>query len=172
MSYNEGHNWHQLCPFFMSETMSQIQFSSPIGQITISVDDNTVQSITLFAEEIDSDHSSPTISALAIRQLQHYFHQAHNQWSLPLATKGTLFQKQVWQYLQTIPMGQTRTYSEVAKALNSSARAVGNACRSNPFSIVVPCHRVVSKTGLGGYSGKTEGNELTVKQWLLNHEKN
>ena len=152
--------------------MSQIQFSSPIGQITISVDNDTVQSITLFAEKIDSDYSSSTISTLVSSQLHTYFQQAHNKWSLPLATKGTPFQQQVWQYLQTIPMGQTRTYSDVAKALNSSARAVGNACRANPFSIVVPCHRVVSKTGLGGYSGKTEGNELTVKQWLLNHEQN
>ena len=156
----------------MSVIMSQIQISSPIGQITISVDNGTVQSITLFAQETDNNHSSSTTSTLVSSQLHDYFQQAHNKWSLPLTTKGTPFQQRVWRYLQSIPMGQTRTYSDVAKALNSSARAVGNACRANPFSIVVPCHRVVSKTGIGGYSGKTEGDELAVKQWLLNHEQN
>ncbi|MDC9725199.1 MAG: methylated-DNA--[protein]-cysteine S-methyltransferase [Gammaproteobacteria bacterium] len=90
---------------------------------------------------------------------------------MPLVKCGTEFQQKVWHYLQTIPLGETRYYSDVAKALNSSAQAVGNACRANPFVIVVPCHRVVSKTGLGGYDGKTSGHNLAIKQWLLDHER-
>ena len=63
------------------------------------------------------------------------------------------------------------TYGELADRLDSGARAVGNACRHNPVSIIVPCHRVVSASGLGGYSGKTDGREINRKKWLLGHEK-
>ena len=88
-----------------------------------------------------------------------------------LADKGTPFQRRVWQYLQSIPMGTTQSYGHVAKALNSSARAVGNACRANPFLLVVPCHRVVKSTGIGGFGGKVDGEAIAIKQWLLAHEK-
>ena len=113
---------------------------------------------------------SSVIAVHATQQLNTYFQQAHNNWSLSLRLKGTEFQCKVWRYLQTIPVGETRTYSDVASALTTSARAVGNACRANLFAIVVPCHRVISSSGLGGYYGKTAGNELIIKQWLLDHE--
>ena len=64
-----------------------------------------------------------------------------------------------------------RTYGELAKLLNSSARAVGGACRANPISLVIPCHRVVASNGLGGYGGATAGKRLAIKQWLLEHER-
>lgn len=82
----------------------------------------------------------------------------------------TPFQEQVLQQLQQIPYGETRTYGEIAKILNTSPRAVGNACRSNPLSIIIPCHRVVAAHGIGGYSGKTEGEELAIKRHLLQLE--
>ena len=87
-----------------------------------------------------------------------------------LSPEGTLFQKSVWHELTKIPIGQTRTYGEIANKLNSSARAVGNACRKNPIQIIIPCHRVVSAKGLGGYAGKTEGKQIKIKRWLLSHE--
>ena len=78
--------------------------------------------------------------------------------------------QRVWQALKQIPAGESICYGELAKQLGTSARAVGNACRANPLPIVVPCHRVVSASGLGGFMGQTQGAELTVKQWLLKHE--
>jgi len=90
---------------------------------------------------------------------------------------GTEFQRKVWQSLQDIPVGEVRTYGSLAKELNSSARAVGNACRQNLFPVIVPCHRVVSASGIGGYAGDTlarqhgQINFLHIKQWLLAHEK-
>ncbi len=85
-------------------------------------------------------------------------------------SRGTLYQQKVWQALQRIPVGEVRTYGELARELGSCARAVAQACRANPLPILIPCHRVVSATGLGGYMGKTYGPELEIKRWLLHHE--
>jgi len=62
------------------------------------------------------------------------------------------------------------TYGEIAAELDSSPRAVGNACRKNPISLVIPCHRVVSASGIGGFSGQIEGEKISIKQQLLAHE--
>ncbi len=71
--------------------------------------------------------------------------------------KGTKFQVLVWKYLKTIPKGQIRTYKQVAKAIKRplSYRAVANAIAKNPYSPLIPCHRVIKSDGsIGGYSGK------------------
>ena len=87
--------------------------------------------------------------------------------SIPLAVVGTDFQQRVWAYLQTIPYGRTVTYGQIAKELDvRSAQAVGGAVGKNPFSIIVPCHRVLGSQGqLTGYAGG-----LDKKIWLLEHE--
>ncbi|MGD2138309.1 MAG: methylated-DNA--[protein]-cysteine S-methyltransferase, partial [Gammaproteobacteria bacterium] len=105
-------------------------------------------------------------------ELQAWFRDPHAAFSVPLESAATPFQQGVRTALQQIPAGQTRTYGELAARLGSGARAVGNACRHNPFPILVPCHRVVSATGMGGYAGSTEGAELARKRWLLQHEGN
>jgi len=94
----------------------------------------------------------------------------HLKFDVELNTKGTPFQKKVWQALQKIPAGQVMTYGELARQLNTSARAVGNACRANPIPLVIPCHRVVAKSGLGGFSGSKDGAPVKIKAWLLAHE--
>lgn len=89
---------------------------------------------------------------------------------MPIETHGTPFQEKVWRALRQIPPGKVLTYGALAKKLNTSPRAVGNACRSNPVPLVVPCHRVVSATGIGGYSGTTHGRIHNIKHWLLERE--
>jgi len=89
--------------------------------------------------------------------------------SLPLDIQGTAFQQRVWKELQTIPAGETRTYSEVAEALGmpDSVRAVASACAKNRIAVAVPCHRVLRKSGeLAGYYWG-----LDLKQTLLDLEK-
>ena len=84
--------------------------------------------------------------------------------------KGTKFQLKVWKYLKKIPKGQTRTYSDVAKAINKpkSVRAVANAVGKNPYAPKIPCHRVIRSDGsLGGYSGK---GGINTKRKLLKSE--
>ena len=83
--------------------------------------------------------------------------------------EGTEFQIKVWNELKKIPIGETKTYKEIAKLIGSpkAARAVANACGKNPYPITIPCHRVVrSDGGLGGYSGK--GGVETKRQLLEN----
>ena len=87
--------------------------------------------------------------------------------SLPLAPAGSPFEKRVWSAMQKIPYGETRCYGDLASDIRSAPRAVGGACGKNPIPIVIPCHRVLAKAGLGGYSG---AGGLDTKQALLRLE--
>lgn len=105
-----------------------------------------------------------------VKQLQHYFVDPAADLDMALQIEGTAFQQRVWKAMRQIPPGKTLTYGELARRLGSSARAVGSACRTNHLPLVIPCHRVVAKSGLGGFMGQTRGAGLTLKQWLLEHE--
>lgn len=112
-----------------------------------------------------------TLAYLACVQIQAYLDDPRQAFDLPLRLAGTRHQLAVWEAMQAIPAGKTRTYGEIAKALRSSARAVGGACGANPLPVVVPCHRVVAASGLGGFMGAAgEGFERGIKRWLLDHE--
>ena len=142
---------------------------SPVGLLGIGLDDERVSAIDYLG------HSRKTsvprgLAAECARQLRAYFAEPGFVFDLPLALQGTEHQCRVWQALQRIKPGYTLSYGELAGRISSGARAVGNACRNNPVSIVVPCHRVVAATGLGGYSGAVGGVELDRKRWLLEHE--
>ena len=89
---------------------------------------------------------------------------------IKLLKQGTFFQHKVWAELLKIPWGNTRTYSEIAKQIDSAPRAVGNACRANSYPWFIPCHRVVALSGLGGYSGQTLGPLVAIKETLLSYE--
>lgn len=98
-----------------------------------------------------TDNPVLTQAAAALRD---YFQSGRDNFAaLPLDPEGTEFQKRVWREMQTIPSGNVKTYGEIAAALSSSPRAVGNACGANPIPILIPCHRVVSQSSLGGYTG-------------------
>ena len=86
--------------------------------------------------------------------------------SLPIDIQATAFQRRVWGYLKSIGFGETRSYSEVAKAIRrpSAVRAVARACATNPVAIAIPCHRVVrSNGGLGGYRWGVERKQMLLK---------
>lgn len=105
----------------------------------------------------------------AEEQLTEYFAGVRREFDLPLTPKGTPFQQAVWAQLLQIPYGESCTYGQLAAALGkpSASRAVGNACRSNPLAILIPCHRVVGANGsLTGYAGG-----LDVKEYLLELER-
>jgi methylated-DNA-[protein]-cysteine S-methyltransferase len=107
----------------------------------------------------------------AVRQLRAWLKDSRHTFSLPLAPQGTPFQRKVWAGIAAIPTGQTRQYGELAAALGSGPRAVGNACGANHYPVVIPCHRVVAANhGLGGFARQRGGFLLDVKRWLLAHE--
>ena len=103
-------------------------------------------------------------------QLLHYLENPDVQFSVPLKLNGTPHQQKVWQALCNIPRGETRSYGELAAELKSAAQAVGQACGANPIPIIIPCHRVVGKAGLGGFMRHANGDPLDIKRWLLAHE--
>jgi methylated-DNA-[protein]-cysteine S-methyltransferase len=115
------------------------------------------------------DQDDTAVLLRAVTQLQDYFDGSRTGFDLPLAPHGTAFQQRVWAALAAIPPGETRSYGEIALALGSSARAVGQANGANPIPILIPCHRVTAARGvLGGYSG---GEGAGTKRWLLDHER-
>ncbi len=118
------------------------------------------------------DPSSPTPSSHLTTlgaQLAEYFAGKRTDFTVPLHTPGTDFQRRVWQELRRIPCGQVRSYAQQAAAIGrpTATRAVARANGDNRIAIVIPCHRVIGADGsLTGYGG-----QLWRKQWLLNHER-
>jgi methylated-DNA-[protein]-cysteine S-methyltransferase len=105
------------------------------------------------------------------RELEAYWRDPDHPFDLLFVPQGTPFQLRVWRALRTIPIGQPTTYGALAKQLGTAARAVGQACGSNPLPILIPCHRVVAANGLGGFMHASSGAPLDVKTWLLAHER-
>lgn len=113
---------------------------------------------------------APEKVANAKEELQAYFDNQQQNFSVDFEFHGTSFQRKVWQALfETIPYGETKSYKDIACAIGNpkSVRAVGGAVNKNPFSIIVPCHRVIGANGkMVGYNGG-----LDKKEFLLGHEK-
>jgi len=111
------------------------------------------------------------VAERACRQLERYLADPQFRFTVPLAPEDTEFRRRVWAALSTIPVGESRTYGEMARQLATAARAVGGACGANPIALVIPCHRVVGTHGaLGGFMGATAGDPIAIKRWLLVHE--
>jgi len=117
------------------------------------------------------DHdSAPPASAHWQRVFDAYWSEPEHTIELKLLAQGSPYRRRVWDELCRIPCGTTRSYAALSDSLGSSPRAVGNACRDNPYAPIIPCHRVVSASGLGGYCGATEGALLDIKIKLLRFE--
>ena len=104
-------------------------------------------------------------------KLDAYFTGQLHDFDCPISPLGTEHDAKVWQAMVAIPYGQTRTYGDIAKEIGSAAQAVGNACGRNPLPIIIPCHRIVGGSGIGGFSGSRGDETVSIKQWLLQHER-
>lgn len=155
-----------------SPTISEsVVIETPFTKLGLLFESGVLLKVDLFSEKKLSKPKSKQ-AIRACQQIQDYCSKdlAGLKFDIELQTTGTAFQKKVWQALQQIPVGQVVTYGELAQQLKTSARAVGNACRANPVPLIIPCHRVVSKNGLGGFSGSQDGAPIQIKSWLLKHE--
>ena len=136
---------------------------SPIGELLLVSDGKNLIRVSMnrqkHAAEIEKDwmeKSDIPVLKLAVEQLKSYFAGLLNDFDLPIAFRGTDFQKKVWRELTKSPYGQTISYGELARRVGSpkASRAVGLANGKNPIAIVVPCHRVIGANGtLTGYGG-------------------
>lgn len=157
------------------EKRYQAIISAPIGNIGVRLHDGRLSELTILDAQHTVSAEQPEQSEDASvdrvrRALQDYFRDPFSIAPPALELLGTPFQLRVWRALQQIPPGTTRCYGELARRLNTSPRAIGNACRQNPVPIFVPCHRVVAANGDGGFMGATGGWAVSVKRWLLAHE--
>jgi len=143
---------------------------TPVGKIGITAADHVLLGIEYLAARSKLKDADNAFTENVIKQLQAYFDDPTFEFDIAYDLTGTPYQKRVWNRLKRIRSGQTLNYSDVAKQLKSGPRAVGGACRNNPISIIIPCHRVISKSGIGGYSGDWETGKVDIKRWLLNHE--
>ncbi len=134
--------------------MAQISLHSPFGDLSLSEDDGAIVALDW---GWGRDQCTTPLLKEAARQLHAYFDGVLKKFDLPLNPYGSSFEKNVWRQMCKIPYGGVLRYGEVAKKLGSSARAVGTACGRNPIPIIIPCHRIVAASGLGGYSGAGGG---------------
>ena len=148
---------------------------SPLGLILLVGKNGYLHSLTLPRQRSTDwplPEWQPTKTGFSdcVRQLDKYFASKLRKFSLNLAPHGTLFQRQVWDALLHIPYGKTRSYQDIANAINNpkAVRAVGSSNARNPIAIVIPCHRVIGANGkLTGYAGG-----LQYKRALLDLEQN
>jgi methylated-DNA-[protein]-cysteine S-methyltransferase len=144
---------------------------APFAVLGIRTTDIAVTSIDYLPPRERAQAPSARLAERAWRELERYLSDPEFRFSLPLEPGGTPFRRRVWEALLQIPVGQSRTYGELARVLHSAPRAIGGACGANPIALVIPCHRVVGTHGsLGGFMGVTEGNPIAIKRWLLGHE--
>lgn len=143
-------------------------YKTPIGTAKIIGDEEGIQSISVIDEEIETSSNIPESLKECIVQLDEYFEGKRTEFDLKLNPQGTEFQRSVWNELNNIPFGKTRTYMEQTKQIGDpkAIRAVASANGKNPIWIVIPCHRVIGSDGsLTGYAGG-----IWRKKWLLEHE--
>ena len=149
----------------------QAKLKVPFGVLGICCTGDALTGIDFLPAGEKPQRATSVFAEAVCEQLLRYLEDPDAQFSVPLELNGTPHQQKVWQAMLAIPRGQTRSYGELAVELKSCAQAVGQACGANPIPVIVPCHRVVGKAGLGGFAHHTSGAHLDIKRWLLAHER-
>ncbi len=144
---------------------------TPIGSLGLLLEENQLVGVEFLPADFSFAEPTNQAAQLAAQQFTHYFKNPQYSFTVPFKLKGTPFQERVWTRLKNIVAGNTETYGTLAKELSSSPRAIGQACRTNPLPILIPCHRVISNNKIGGFFGQTQGSFIRTKEWLLAHER-
>lgn len=131
---------------------------TPLGPISVLVEDGKVVRI-----ELGRNVRTGDVPQSILRQIEEYLAGLRKELDFEVQIVGTCFQKRVWEEVRKIPYGEVRTYGEIAKKLGTSPRAVGRALAENPLPLYIPCHRVVAKNKLGGFSAGLEWKEYLLR---------
>ena len=140
-------------------------YKSPIGILEIELKNDVIQRLKV-AESCPEISKAAKYFAEVVKQLDEYFAGKRIDYDLKICIRGTDFQKKVWEELRKIPYGETKSYQEIAQAIGkpNAQRAVGSACNKNPILLIIPCHRVISKSGeLTGFACGLDAKEKLLK---------
>lgn len=142
----------------------------PFGKFGIRIADETVSELIFLPPESPLIHANTALAIAVAERINAWIEHPRSALDLPLSNRGTAFQQRVWQALRTIPAGEVRTYGQLARALGTAPRALGQACGANPFPLAIPCHRAVGAKGIGGFAHASEGYLIAAKRWLVDNE--
>jgi len=148
----------------------QAKLDTPFALVGVRTEGAALAEIVYLPRSAGAQAPTDALAERACVQIEKYAADPEYTFRLPLKQLGTAFQRRVWEQIAAIPLGQTRTYGDLARLLGSAPRAVGQACGSNYFPLLIPCHRVVAAKGLGGFAHASGGYLLEVKRRLLAHE--
>jgi len=144
---------------------------APFGALGLRISDTQLIGLDFLPPGTATIHSNTPLIKHIETQLAAYYANPQHVFQLPLAQHGSAFRLKVWHALMQIPAGQTRSYGDIARAIGSAPRAVGQAVGDNPLPIIIPCHRVIAANGtLGGFMHSRTGYSQDIKRWLLAHE--
>ena len=148
-----------------------VKMKVPFAVLGIRTAGNVITGIEYLPKSERAKAPDTALAERAVRQIERYLADPEFRFTLPLAAAGTPFRARVREALAGIPVGESRTYGELARRLHTAPRAVGGACGANDIALVIPCHRVVGSQGsLGGFMHAIDGDPLAIKRWLLTHE--
>lgn len=145
--------------------------ATPFGHVGVRVSGDRLIGVNFLGARTRLKPPRTPLARRACAELATYCADPRHRFRIPLTLAGTPYQRRVWRALTRIPPGEVRSYGDLARRLKSGPRALAQACRVNPVPIVVPCHRVVARNGLGGFMGRDAGAALRLKQSLLSHER-
>jgi methylated-DNA-[protein]-cysteine S-methyltransferase len=144
--------------------MLQTTVDTSTGPMILSEEDGAITRADWGQGGVDD----PPLLREAAAQLVTYFADPARGFDLPLRVEASAFQQKVCEAMLAIPLGETRTYGDLAKEIGVRAQAIGQGCGGNPIPVIIPCHRVLGANGLGGFSGR---GGVETKVWLLKHER-
>ena len=144
--------------------------ATPFGRVGIRTEGDAVTEVSFLPDAVRPRSPAGPLASRVCAQVERYLNDPGFRFRLPLAAVGTPFQRRVWDAIAAIPRGRTRSYGDIARDLASAPRAVGQACGENRYPLVIPCHRVISASGIGGFAHADDGYLLRIKRWLLAHE--
>ena len=148
------------------------KIATPFAVIGIQICAQKLVRLEYLAPNVPTHPPQDALAREVCRQIRAYQADPLHRFDLPCEAEGTTFQKRVWREIARIPSGKSRSYGELASILKSAPRPVGGACGSNPIPLIVPCHRVVAANGqLGGFMHSRDPLPLSIKRWLLAHER-